>query len=415
MDEDRGGRRRDRYRVQIVHLDEIRMPRRPDVQPSPTDRELFVDPLPEEEMLSTCLDAFGDVEEVFRIPDPKTGQPSNRGYVRFRDHAAASRAVEAEFGTWSESERTLTSQRSKRQDGIMSTYPDSMIARIVGARGEAIRRLQEECGANWMHLRGEDLGHSEHRAESRRVHFIAEGDERSLQKMFEVIERRIAEIHDGIRERIEQDKKDRDAGSGANGDTWRPPGAGGGGGGGFGGSMSASASAWRPPGMGSEPPRSGNAGEAWKPPSADGGGRAAWAPPAMQHPPPGMPWHPPGQGMPPPPFNPALGAPPGMMGPPGMPPGHGPPPGGHMGPPPPGMHGWRPPPMPGAPPGWGPYGPPPMGPGGAPPHGMPPPPHMGGADPNGGDRSRRRSRDRRRRSCSGSSSRSRGRRRRRRD
>ena len=46
---------------------------------------------------------------------------------------------------------------------------------------------REECGANWLHLRGEDLGHSDRSlAVSQRVHFVAEGDEVALSKMREV-------------------------------------------------------------------------------------------------------------------------------------------------------------------------------------------------------------------------------------
>ena len=41
------------------------------------------------------------------IPGPR------KGYVKFREHGDAVCAVEAAFGTWSESERVLSSQRSK--------------------------------------------------------------------------------------------------------------------------------------------------------------------------------------------------------------------------------------------------------------------------------------------------------------
>ena len=44
-------------------MDELFMPQRPTVDPSPTDREVWVDPLPDEVDLPGWLLAFGDAEE----------------------------------------------------------------------------------------------------------------------------------------------------------------------------------------------------------------------------------------------------------------------------------------------------------------------------------------------------------------
>eukprot|EP00928_Gymnodinium_smaydae_P021057 TRINITY_DN18178_c0_g1_i2.p1 TRINITY_DN18178_c0_g1~~TRINITY_DN18178_c0_g1_i2.p1 ORF type:complete len:652 (-),score=131.11 TRINITY_DN18178_c0_g1_i2:87-2042(-) len=193
----------------IIHIDELDLSRRPRIDPLPHDREVFVDPMPEEEHLSSCLAAFGDVDEVFILPEQHLERPGRRGYVRFRDHAAASRCVSDDFGTWSESERTLSSQRAQRQIGANTgaAYPDSVIARLVGSRGSEIQRLQDECGAQWLHLRGEDLGRTDHRfPSSSRVHFIAEGDERAFSKVRGVLEKRLSEIHDSISDRIREDE-----------------------------------------------------------------------------------------------------------------------------------------------------------------------------------------------------------------
>lgn len=371
------------------------MPKRPEVEPASTDREVFVDPFPDEDMIDTCINAFGNSEEVYKVPGN-----GNCGYVKYKDHASAVRCVEGGFGVWSESERTLSSQRSRRsQDGIISTYPDSIIARLVGTGGEAIRKLKEECGAVWLHLRGEDLGHSDQKfSSSTRVHFIAEGDEKALAKMKEVLTKRLSEIHDAIRERLKEDRMqdghrrhDRDKERDRDRDrerrdhdpsaAWRPPGA--------------EDRGLRPPGM---PPM-------------------GWPPgmPPMGPPPPGAPWMapPPGRPFGPPPGFPGLGGhegvPGGPMGPPGGPMG---PPGGFPGPPPPGWGG-PPPGWAGPPPGWVPPGAPGTGPAG------------GGGGDRGDDHKKRRSRDRdrdrgdrgrRRRASSGSSGSSRkGRKRRRRD
>ncbi|CAE7559676.1 NAB2, partial [Symbiodinium necroappetens] len=130
-------------KIHIIHIDELKMPNRPDVEPAPTDVELFVDPLPDEDLMDTCLNAFGPTEDIYVLPIPGP----RKGYVKFREHGDAVCAVEAAFGTWSESERVLSSQRSKKNDGTVATYPDSIIARLVGSRGDAIKKLQEESGA----------------------------------------------------------------------------------------------------------------------------------------------------------------------------------------------------------------------------------------------------------------------------
>jgi len=50
----------------------------------------------------------------------------------------------------------LSSQRSKKNDGTIATYPDSIIARLVGSRGDGIKKLQDESGADtWYRIRYE--------------------------------------------------------------------------------------------------------------------------------------------------------------------------------------------------------------------------------------------------------------------
>jgi len=221
---DRANRDRDRgsktAKIHIIHIDELKMPNRPDVEPAPTDVEIFADPLPDEDLMDTCLNAFGPTEEIYVLPIPGP----RKGYVKFRDHASAALAVEGGFGTWSESERVLSSQRSKKNDRTIATYPDSIIARLVGSRGDAIKKLQEESGAVWIHLRGEDLGHSDYKfSSSQRVHFIAEADDSVVPKLKEALEKRMYDIHDNIiqtlnekgggrRERDRDRDRDRDRG-----------------------------------------------------------------------------------------------------------------------------------------------------------------------------------------------------------
>ena len=78
-------------RIHIIHIDELKMTNRPDVEPAPTDTEIFADPLPDEDLMDTCLNAFGSTEEIYVLPSGP-----RRGYVKFMEHGAASRAVQVQ-------------------------------------------------------------------------------------------------------------------------------------------------------------------------------------------------------------------------------------------------------------------------------------------------------------------------------
>lgn len=79
-------------RIHIIHIDELKMTNRPDVEPAPTDTEIFADPLPDEDLMDTCVNAFGSTEEIYVLPSGP-----RRGYVKFMEHGAASRAVQVPF------------------------------------------------------------------------------------------------------------------------------------------------------------------------------------------------------------------------------------------------------------------------------------------------------------------------------
>merc|ERR550525_1868971 len=142
-----------------VHIDELAMPRRPNVEAGPQDVEVWMDPLPDagEEGKEWLGSSFGDVTEIFRTPDPDTGEDSDRGYVRFAEHTAAATAVEVGCATWSESERIIMSQRHQKWSGAAgyATYPESVISLILGRGGETIKALKQEIGADTLSLRGD--------------------------------------------------------------------------------------------------------------------------------------------------------------------------------------------------------------------------------------------------------------------
>eukprot|EP00927_Polykrikos_kofoidii_P066246 TRINITY_DN6187_c0_g1_i6.p1 TRINITY_DN6187_c0_g1~~TRINITY_DN6187_c0_g1_i6.p1 ORF type:complete len:1618 (-),score=325.27 TRINITY_DN6187_c0_g1_i6:88-4554(-) len=307
--ERRGSGRHGPHLCATIHLDAILMPRRPQVEPSPNDCEVFVDPLPDEENLEEFLEAFGQTDDVYRIPHPTTNEPSDRGYVRFKEHEAATRCVKSGSGSWSESERALSSQRTKH-GGRDSAYPDSLIARILGPRGEMINQLKLDVGASHLMIRGDGLSDNE-KMTSQRVHFVCRGPQETIDRLDAALEKLIEEVHEGVRAKIAntqaQPRKRSNSRPRMVLDRTRS-----------GGGRRARDREDNPDKRASEP---------WKPPGSGGGENGPHAPPPAPGPHGGDPWRP------------------------GMPNGW--PHNGWM--PPPGMEGhWRGPPPPGPPmPGYG--------------------------------------------------------------
>lgn len=184
-----------------LHIDELEMPLRPEVEPATTDREVWADPLPlDDGELAEIFGAFGELEDVFHVHDPRMIGLADRGYVRFREHAAAEACVRAGAGAWSESERALASQTSQR--GVaMRTYPDNIVSVLLGKKGEEITALRTRCGLQRLNIRGTGLGEN---LESQRLHFLAEGDAAALANLRPELEMRLAAIHGDIRMHLEE-------------------------------------------------------------------------------------------------------------------------------------------------------------------------------------------------------------------
>lgn len=192
---------RERWRVVGIHIDELAMSRRPEVPPCSEDREVWVDPLPDKQDEEEWLGAFGKVDDVFRIEDMETGEVVDRGYVVFADHEAAARCVEAKAAEWSESERVLTSQSSHR-GGRRSAYPDSLVALMVGPKGETINAVKDRIGASMLALRGDGLGGTSPAQKSSRLHFVCKGNDEVISNLRPALEDLLAEIHRQVSDKI---------------------------------------------------------------------------------------------------------------------------------------------------------------------------------------------------------------------
>jgi len=186
----------DRYKQgMVIHIDELRMVQRPNCNPGPNDREIWVARTPDEEELQEWNSSFGEVEEVFRLPSTEDDVIKEKGYVRFRNHAAAKACIEAGIGEWSESERALSWQGLKRNmNKGAHAYPENIVGWLLQNGGAHMKEVADKCGVMRIALCGASLRGSE---ESKRLHFVAEGlsKETSITEVRAELELKMEEIH----------------------------------------------------------------------------------------------------------------------------------------------------------------------------------------------------------------------------
>jgi len=200
-------------------IDQLLMNRRPtEAGPSPEDRELFVKNLPLQDMnrqqLQEYFEGFGEVEDLYLIRDTFTGEPTQEGYVRFKQHANALRCIEALTpeneaessdltGWWSESERVL--QRKT------NCYRFNLISELVGEKGMGIESMKAEAKLEGLWLLAESLQQRDPHAPprlGRQLHFLGRCTEEAHVKLFqEILESAVEDAHSKITERIERRKR----------------------------------------------------------------------------------------------------------------------------------------------------------------------------------------------------------------
>jgi len=172
-----------------LYLDEVFMPSRPQVPPTPYDREVFVDPFPAEEgsqELQDWLISFGEVEEVFRIAG------EDRGYLLFKEPEAAAKCVTAFAGTWSESERAVTGQKTSRRN--QCAYPESLISHFLGQDGANMKDISSRVGISSFDLKVGSTARGD-KGEATRVRFVASGSSEQLTLLRREVEEQLEKVH----------------------------------------------------------------------------------------------------------------------------------------------------------------------------------------------------------------------------
>jgi len=115
-----------------IFIDELSMPKRPEVEPHPSDREIYLTNLPvahyTEEQIREWFKDFGTILDLHLLHD-QNGRPSGNCYVRFEKHEEAAAWIGTQDGgvtaCWSESERLL--------QGSRSVYRTDVVARLETA------------------------------------------------------------------------------------------------------------------------------------------------------------------------------------------------------------------------------------------------------------------------------------------
>jgi len=175
-----------------IYLDEVPMSWRPRAPPAATDREVFVDPLPGDDgspELEEWVRNFGEVAEVHRLPD------QDRGYLLFKEPAAAARCVAARAGAWSESERAISGHRTlERKRGVHTAYPDCLVHHFIGDRGGALSEIARRVGLRHLHVFSASAPHTTDTGPSR-AHFVGWGSSWQLDSLREELQMRLEEVH----------------------------------------------------------------------------------------------------------------------------------------------------------------------------------------------------------------------------
>jgi hypothetical protein len=166
--------------------------------------------MPEESFSLARFSDFGEVVEV--VPIRKDESRGVAGYVKFKEHSAAERCIKEGLGSWSESERVLSSQGSRQQ----SAYPENMVAKFLGPRGTVISEVKNAIGAPMLSMRGKGVGDAPNSdglhyvRKGERLHFVCKGSSEVHTRLKPALERLVSKVHRDVQSKLAEQ-------------PWRPP------------------------------------------------------------------------------------------------------------------------------------------------------------------------------------------------
>lgn len=194
-----------------MFVDELSMPARPDIPPSPRDTEVFLQSLPvrdcTEDQIRAWLEGFGSVEDMVILSH--NGVQTGKGYVRFSKHEEAAACVEAQASIadaeqgdvvahWSESERACQTSNVYGSDLHLAFDVNALdaVRKSTGIRGLwALSERQHGAGAP--------------PPVAKQLHFILEGDEEQIVGVKHDLSQLLEDFHRHAKRKLDER-------------TWRP-------------------------------------------------------------------------------------------------------------------------------------------------------------------------------------------------
>jgi len=186
-----------------LFVDELPMPKRPQVRPGHFDREVFLQSLPvhdcTEENIRSWLEGFGSIEDMMLLKNKVTGKLTGKGYVRFTTHREASACVEAHTRSsvddgdprahWSESERAVQMKQSVYGEDVHNAFSQ-----------QALEQVKRQCKVQslWMLSEAKARGPDAPAAEARYVHFITTCPEEQVAALKSQLARVLASFHQEV-------------------------------------------------------------------------------------------------------------------------------------------------------------------------------------------------------------------------
>lgn len=201
----------------VVFIDELFMPKRPEVPAGPEDREVFLSSLPmtecDADQIKSWLQGFGEIEICSFMRNPLTNEIADTGYVRFRTHEQANACVEAmtvdaeegdTMARWSESERA--SRKANCAYGI------DLHNAFAGPSGRVLSSIlsASKLKAQDLWMFSEQYPKRDRNApdpEGKQLHFVANCNDDQFQELKSALIAALQNFHEKVSKRL-RDQRD---------------------------------------------------------------------------------------------------------------------------------------------------------------------------------------------------------------
>jgi len=205
-----------------IFLDELKMPKKPDVKPDKEDREVFMTGLPikdfNEDEIRRWLEGFGQIEEVFLLRDVDR-RLNAKGYVRFSSHRHAATCIQAQASEQDAEEGDVIAWWSQSERALRGAYGPNLHSTLASNDGRVFAHLLERCEVREVWMQSKLWPPKDPAAppmQGKQVHFVATCTAKQLQELHVALSAAVQGFH----ERVRGDKLGEEGGSSS---SFRPP------------------------------------------------------------------------------------------------------------------------------------------------------------------------------------------------